>query len=267
MRQSPVPGPDADAWAAGEAADLSGKVVIVTGATRGLGRAMAIGFAAARATVVVTSRRLKACEELASLIREAGREAAARACHVGDWQATGELVEDAYDHFGQVDVLVNNAGIAPRYSSVANIDEAHLDKVLAVNLKGPFRLTALVGTRMAASGTGGSIIQISSTAARRPTMDVAPYAATKAGLEALTAAFADAFGPDVRVNCIQCGIFHTGATARWSHSEEFAATAGRETALRRAGHPAEVVGTALYLASDASSFTTGAVVRVDGGRA
>ncbi len=246
--------------------NLSGKVTLVTGATGGLGRAMALGFADAGADVVVVSRKLEACERVAAEVADRGRAALPYACHVGEWDALERLVDAAYDRFGHVDVLVNSAGIAPRYRSLVAVDEDLYDKVLDVNLKGPFRLSALVGDRMSA-GAGGSIVQISSYAVRRPTMDVAVYAAAKAGLHALTAAFADAYGPKVRVNCIQCGVFHTGATAAWSRSEAFEAQARRDTALRRAAEPHEIVGTALYLASDASSFTTGAVIRVDGGAA
>ncbi|MGH9089304.1 MAG: SDR family NAD(P)-dependent oxidoreductase [Acidimicrobiales bacterium] len=245
--------------------DLSGKVALVTGATRGLGRTIALGFAASGAEVVVVSRKLAACEELTAVIEGGGGTAFPYACHMGDWDAIEGLVEASYDRFGRIDVLVNNAGIAPRYSSLVAVDEDLYDKVLDVNLKGPFRLSTLVGARMAASG-GGSIIQTSSSAARRPTMDVAPYAAAKAGLEALTAALAEAYGPRVRVNCIQCGVFHTDATAVWSRTADFEASARRDTALGRAAEPGEIVGTVLYLASDASSFTTGAVLRVDGGR-
>lgn len=250
--------------AAGWGVCLADKVALVTGATSGLGRAMALGFADAGADVVVVGRKQDACEQVAAEVAQRGRAVLAYACHVGDWDALKRLADVAYERFGRVDVLVNSAGIAPRYSSLVDIDEALYDKVLDVNLKGPFRLSALIGDRMAA-GAGGSIVQISSYAVRRPTMDVAVYAAAKAGLHALTAALADAYGPKVRVNCIQCGVFHTRATAAWSRSEAFKAQADRDTALRRAAEPDEIVGTALYLAGDASSFTTGAVIRVDGG--
>jgi NAD(P)-dependent dehydrogenase (short-subunit alcohol dehydrogenase family) len=169
----------------------------------------------------------------------------------------------AHAGMGRVDVLVNNAGMSPLYPSVDAVGEALWDKVIGVNLKGPFHLTALVGTRMAA-GAGGSIINVSSIAAERPTPDVIPYAAAKAGLNAMTRGFAFAFGPRVRVNCIQAGPFLTDISKAWD-LPSFQKRAEATMALRRGGNPDEVVGAALYFASDASSFTTGAVLRVDGG--
>jgi NAD(P)-dependent dehydrogenase (short-subunit alcohol dehydrogenase family) len=164
-----------------------------------------------------------------------------------------------------VDILVNNAGMSPLYPSVDAISEELWDKVLDVNLKGPFRLTALVGSRMA-RGDGGSIINISSGAAKRPTPDVIPYAAAKAGLEAMTVGFAQAFGPKVRVNAIQAGPFFTDISKAWD-MDAFERRAKSTIALRRGGEPEEIVGAAVYLASRASSFTTGAVLAVDGGTA
>jgi NAD(P)-dependent dehydrogenase (short-subunit alcohol dehydrogenase family) len=135
--------------------------------------------------------------------------------------------------------------------------------VIAVNLKGPFRLTALAGRRMAESGTGGSIINISSGAAVHPQPHMLPYAAAKAGLNAITAGFAQAYGPAVRVNCIMAGPFLTDISKSWD-MDEFRRSA-RGHALQRAGEPDEIIGAALYFASDASSYTTGAVLAVDGG--
>jgi len=243
--------------------DLSGKVALVTGGSRGLGHEMALAFARAGADVVVASRKAEACASTAREVEALGRKALAHACHVGDWQALDALVDAAYARFGKVDVLVNNAGMSPLYPSLAEVSEALWDKVLAVNLKGPFRLTANVGTRMAA-GDGGSIINVSSIAAIRPTPTETPYAAAKAGLNALTEAFAHAFGPKVRVNCIMAGPFLTDIAKAWDPKMKQYMEA--TSALRRAGEPGEIVGTALYFASAASSFTTGAILRVDGGR-
>lgn len=243
--------------------DLSGKVALVTGGSRGLGHAMALAFARAGADVVIASRKADACASTAREVEALGRSALAHACHVGDWHALDALVDAAYARFGKVDVLVNNAGMSPLYPSLAEVSEALWDKVLAVNLKGPFRLTANVGTRMAA-GDGGSIVNVSSIAAIRPTPTETPYAAAKAGLNALTEAFAHAFGPKVRVNCIMAGPFLTDIAKAWDPKMKQYMEA--TSALRRAGEPGEIVGTALYFASAASSFTTGAILRVDGGR-
>lgn len=142
--------------------------------------------------------------------------------------------------------------------------ESLFDKVIAVNFKAPFRLSALVGSRMTEEG-GGSIINISSIGSIRPTPLFAPYAGAKAALNAITVAYAHEYGPAVRVNCIICGTFNTDVSAGWIHSEEFKARAREQFAMQRGAEPEEVVSTALYLASDTSSYTTGAVIRVDGG--
>jgi NAD(P)-dependent dehydrogenase (short-subunit alcohol dehydrogenase family) len=242
--------------------DLSGRVALITGGTRGLGRAIIHTLALAGADVVVASRKQEACDEAAEEVRGLGRRAFAQACHVGRWQEIDALVEAAYDAFGRVDILVNNAGIAPQYPDPQSVTEELWDKVLAVNLKGPFRLTALIGARMAA-GDGGSIVNISSIGSVRPTHDILPYAAAKAGLNALTIGFADAFGPKVRVNAVMPGPFLTDISRDWNH-EAFAERA-RTFPLRRAGMPDELASAILYFASDASSFTTGSVLAVDGG--
>ena len=244
--------------------DLTDRVAVVTGGSRGLGREMVLGFARAGADVVNASRKVQSCQALARQVEaETGRRALAHACHVGRWQDLDRLADAAYQTFGKVDVLVNNAGMSPLYDQVVNVTEDLYDKVLAVNLKGPFRLTALVGTRMAA-GAGGSIINVSSVGSIRPYGDIVPYAAAKAGLNAMTVAFAHAFGPKVRVNCIMPGTFVTDINRGWDW-KEFDAKHAARFALRRAGEAAEIVGAALYLASDASSYTTGTILKVDGG--
>lgn len=242
---------------------LEGKVALITGGSRGLGREMALAFAEAGADVVITSRKIASCDAVAAQVASIGRRALPYACHVADWAALDGLVDAAYARFGRVDVLVNNAGMSPLYPSLDQVNEELWDKVLGVNLKGPFRLSALIGTRMAA-GAGGSIVNVSSIAAIRPTPVETPYAAAKAGLNALTIAFAHAFGPKVRVNCIMAGPFLTDISKSWPPAA--LASIEATSALRRAGEPREVIGAALYFASEASSFTTGAVLQVDGGR-
>jgi NAD(P)-dependent dehydrogenase (short-subunit alcohol dehydrogenase family) len=244
---------------------LLGKVALVTGGSRGLGREMVLAFAEAGASVVIASRKLDACEALA---REVGTRfdvaALAVAANVSNWDDCDTLAAAAYDRFGRVDVLVNNAGMSPLYPSVDQVSEALFDKVVGVNLKGPFRLTSLVGTRMAA-GDGGSIINISSVEAERPEATALPYAAAKAGLEALTLGFARAFGPKVRVNSIRCGMFRTDISKAWGDPAAIDKLAGQRIALRRVGEPPEIVGAALYLATEASAYCTGATIQLDGG--
>lgn len=244
--------------------DLTGRVALVTGGSRGLGRAMVAGFAQAGADVVIASRNGASCADYAREISETtGREALGVAAHVGHWAELDDLVEVSYQRFGRVDILVNNAGMSPVYDRVTDITEELFDKVVGVNLKGPFRLAVLVGTRMA-EGSGGSIINITSMAAARPRADVLPYAAAKAGLNAVTVGLAHALGPKVRCNAIMAGTFLTDVSRSWD-ATAFEARAQR-FALRRGGQPSEVVGAALYLASGAASYTTGSILTVDGGQ-
>lgn len=243
--------------------DLTGKVALVTGGSRGLGREMVLAFASCGADVIIASRKLESCEALAREVEEStGRKAFPVACHVGEWSQVENLATVAYERFGHVDVLVNNAGMSPLYDRLVNVTESLYDKVLDVNLKGPFRLTALVGTKMA-EGDGGSIIMVSSTGAVHPRADIIPYAAAKAGLNAMTVGFAHAFAPKVRVNCIMPGPFLTDISHAWD-LDAFNARAKSTIFLQRGGQPNEIVGAALYFASNASSFTTGAILPVAG---
>ncbi|MCK8674892.1 SDR family oxidoreductase [Rhodococcus sp. HM1] len=243
---------------------LEGKVALVTGGSRGLGREMVLAFANAGADTVIVSRKVDSCEKLAAEVAETtGRKALPLAFHVGDWDAHEPLVERIYDEFGHLDILVNNAGMAPLYPSLDQVTEELFDKVIGVNLKGAFRLTSLVGPRMAA-GSGGSIINISSIASERPMTTDLPYAAAKAGLNTLTKGFAQAYGPNVRVNTIMAGAFLTDISKAWDM--ESADELFRGMPLQRAGNPDEIVGAALYLAGPGSTYTTGAVIPVDGGR-
>ena len=242
--------------------DLTGKVALITGGSRGLGRQMALAFAERGADIAVVSRKLDKCEETAAEIEALGRKALPLACHVGKWGEIDGMVDAVYEHFGKVDILVNNAGLSPLYPSLEEVSEDLFDKVVALNLKGPFRLMAVVGKRMA-DGDGGNIINISSTASIAPSPHSQPYGAAKAGLNAITGTFAHAYGPKVRANCIMAGPFLTDISKAWD-MDAFNQRAER-MALKRGGEPDEIVGAALYFASGASSFTTGAVLQVDGG--
>ncbi len=242
--------------------DFTGKAVLVTGGSRGLGAAMCRAYAKHGADIVISSRKQDNCELLAQEIeKETGRRPLPFAAHAGQWSDLERLADAAYRHFGRVDILINNAGMSPLASSSVNTPETLFDKVVDVNFKGPFRLTALIGSRMAA-GDGGAIVNISSIGAIRPQPAYGPYAGAKAALNAVTEAFAHEYAPKVRVNAIMPGSFRTDLAKNWDAEKEAKTLA----ALGRFGEPDEIVGTAMYLTSDASSFTTGADIRVDGGR-
>lgn len=239
--------------------DFTGKVVMVTGGSRGLGRAMVLGFAERGADIVIASRKAEACEAVASEVRALGRRALVVPTHVGEWDQLQQLADRAYDEFGHVDVLVNNAGMSPLAPSLAEVSEELFDKVMSVNLKGPFRLATLIGSRMC-EGDGGAIINISSIGALQPSPYYGPYSGAKAGLNAISTALAMEYAPKVRVNVISPGGFLTDVAGDWA--EDGTALSG--VMMGRFGKPDEIVTTALYLASDHSGFTSGANIRVDG---
>jgi len=239
--------------------DLSGKVALVTGGSRGLGLQMIRAFAEHGADVIIVSRKLDACEAVAEEVRALGRRALALSAHVGKWDEIDRMIEAAYAQFGRIDILVNNAGMSPRMPS-HEVTEALFDSVLNLNFKGPFRLASQVAKRMD-DGDGGVIINVSSSGALMPLPAVVPYSGAKAALNAMTVSFAREYGPKVRVNTLSAGPFLTDIAKAWSPEARERA----DNALGRPGRPEEVVTTALYLASPASSFTTGAVIRVDGG--
>jgi NAD(P)-dependent dehydrogenase (short-subunit alcohol dehydrogenase family) len=244
--------------------EFADKVVVITGGSRGMGREMALAFGAEGAHVVVASRKLPDCEVVAKQVEALrDRRALAVACNVSNWSQCDELVDTVHREFGRVDVLVNNAGLSPLYDSVGEITEAYFDKVIGVNLKGPFRLAAAIGTRMAEQG-GGSIVNITSIEGIRPEPNAIPYAAAKAALNNLTEGLAQTFGPaGVRVNAIQCGPFVTDIASAWT--DEMREQFDSQSALRRCGNPDEITGAALYFAGSRSAFCTGAILRLDGG--
>jgi NAD(P)-dependent dehydrogenase (short-subunit alcohol dehydrogenase family) len=185
------------------------------------------------------------------------------ACHVGDWDQCRDLVQAAVSEFGRIDVLVNNAGIAPVPPSLLGVTDDLFDKTVAVNLKGPLRLTALAAEHMP---PGGSVINISSKASLHPSPFTVVYAAAKAGLNALTKASAQELGGrGIRVNAIVCGTFHTDSFHQSAPTEEMQTAMASRVALGRIASPEEIVGTALYLAGDASSYLTGELIVLDGG--
>ncbi|WP_242124181.1 SDR family oxidoreductase [Sphingobium sp. Sx8-8] len=239
--------------------DLTGKVALVTGGSRGLGLEMVRAFAAHGADVIIASRKLENCEAVAQEVRAMGRRAMAHAAHVGRWDEIDGLIEAAYAEFGRVDILVNNAGMSPRMPS-HEVTEALYDSVFNLNIKGPFRLASQIGKRMF-DGDGGAIINVSSTAGVMPIPEVVPYGCAKAALNSLSLSLAHEYGPKVRVNTLSAGPFLTDIAKAWDPRRREKA----RNALGRPGQPHEVVTSALYLASPASSYVTGTLLRVDGG--
>jgi len=221
-----------------------------------------MAFSRCGANVVIASRKEENCTALAQHITETtGVEALPVACHVGQWDQCDELFSKVYRHFGKCDVLINNAGMSPLYKSLPDVSQDLFDKVVNVNLRGPFRLSALFGQQMFDDGKG-SIINVSSIAAAQPSPHEVPYGAAKAGLHSLTKSFSRAYAPHVRVNCIMPGPFLTDISEAWSDTT---LESLKKLPLGRGGEPDEIVGAALYFASEASSFTTGAVLKIDGG--
>jgi NAD(P)-dependent dehydrogenase (short-subunit alcohol dehydrogenase family) len=246
-----------------ELLDLGGKVALVTGGSRGIGRVVAEALANAGADVVVASRKLDNCETAAREITEAtGRRALPVACHVGRWEECDHLIETVYGQFGHCDILVNNAGMSPAYDGLSSISEELYDKVHATNARGPFRLSVLTGERMAAAD-GGSIINISSIGSQRPNTIDLPYGMAKAALNALTLGLAGAWAPKVRVNLVLPSACETDMNKGWP--AETKARVAESNPMGRLARPEDVAGACVFLASDAASYVNGAQLAVDGG--
>jgi NAD(P)-dependent dehydrogenase (short-subunit alcohol dehydrogenase family) len=246
---------------------LDGRVAVVTGSTKGIGKAMARGLAEAGARVVVSSRKQRLCDEVARELREeTGATVEGIACHVGEWDAIPAFVEAVRERLGGIHVLVNNAGINPARVNVQHMTLEFWRKLFSVNLEGPLRLSQLVAPVMRDLG-GGSIVNIATMAAYSGGSNVCAYGASKAALVNLTKSMAQEFAPwNVRVNVLSPGPFLTemvegGERTALGFKERIA----EGTMLRRVADPGEIVGPVLYLASDASSFVTGDDISVSGG--
>jgi NAD(P)-dependent dehydrogenase (short-subunit alcohol dehydrogenase family) len=239
--------------------DLTGKVALVTGGSRGLGYQIVRAFADHGADVIVASRKLDNCEKVAEEVRSRGRRSLALSVHAARWDSIDALVEASYAEFGRVDVLVNNAGMSPPMAS-HDVTEELFDSVVGLNFKGPFRLASQVAKRMH-DADGGAIINVSSSGSLMPLPKVVPYGCAKAALNAMTRSLAAEYGPNVRVNTLCPGPFLTDISKAWTAEQRQTSS----NALGRPGEPTEIVTAALFLASPASSFTNGTLVRVDGG--
>jgi NAD(P)-dependent dehydrogenase (short-subunit alcohol dehydrogenase family) len=247
--------------------DLTGKVAVVTGSTKGIGRAMVEGLAASGAAVVVSSRKQELCDEVANEIASAtGSEALGLACHVGEWDAIPGFVDGVLERFGRIDVLVNNAGINPARIGPADMTLEYWRKLFAVNLEGPLRMSQCVVPTMREQG-GGSIVNIATMAAYSGGASICAYGASKAALVNLTKSQAQEWAVwNVRVNVLAPGPFESEMTEGGERTAPgFKQLIADGTLMKRVADPAEIVGPVLYLASDASSFVTGDEISVSGG--
>ena len=244
---------------------LQGKAAIVTGASKGIGRAIAIAFAQAGARVTVSSRSLDSVEQVAREIREAGGEALAVEAHMGQAAQVEALVARSLEQWGRIDIAVNNAATNPHFGPLLTADEGQFDKILDVNLKGYFRLCQEVVPAMRHRG-GGKIINITSVAGLRPDTFMGVYSISKAGVIMLTKVLARELGEDnIQVNAIAPGFVKTKFSRAIWENEDIVSNLEKVTPLKRIGLPEDIAGAALYLASDASNWVTGTVLVVDGG--
>ncbi len=250
---------------------LQGKVAIVTGGGRGIGKAVAQGFAKAGAKVAITSRKINDLEAAAAEIRTFGGEALPVQAHLAKAEEINRMVGTVLGKFGRVDILVNNAGTSPAMGSVLDSDERLWDTVINLNLKGLYYTSQAVARVMKKQG-GGRIINVASIDGFKPEPGVSIYSISKAGVRMVTQAFAAELAPyNIRVNAIAPGPISTKMLdSHWLHlppeeAKKAKEALGKLTPLGRVGEPEEIAGAAIYLASDASSYTTGAEIVIDGG--
>lgn len=245
--------------------DLSGKIALITGSTKGIGLAIAQEMAKAGAKVVISSRKEEACEKVAEQIRGDGGEAVAIPCNINYKDQLQNLVDQTVSHFGQIDVLVCNAALNPHYGPSQEIPDDAFQKIMDTNIGQVHRLCQMVIPQMAERGDG-SVIIVSSVGGLKGTDVLGAYAISKAADMQIARNLAVEWGPkNIRVNCIAPGLIKTDfARALWENPETYKRTVAHYP-LRRIGEPKEIAGTAIYLASAAGSFITGQTIVVDGG--
>ena len=245
--------------------DLTGKVAIVTGASKGIGESIARGMAEFGAKVVISSRNQDAVDAVATTFQEDGLEATGIACHVGETEQLQQLVDKTMEKYGRIDIIVNNAATNPVYAPIDKVESSAFDKIMSVNVKSPFAFANMVYPIMKKQGNG-SIIHISSVAGKRPDDKLGIYSVSKAALIMLTQSQAKEWGQDgIRVNAICPGLIQTKFSAALWQNEKILKNVENHLPLRRMAQPDEMAGFALFLASDASSYCTGGVFEADGG--
>lgn len=245
--------------------DLSGKIALVTGASRGIGESIARLLAQYGAHVIVSSRKIDGCEAVASSIREAGGKATAMACHVGEMDQISATFDSIKRDFGRLDILVNNAAANPYFGHILDTDLGAYNKTVDVNIRGYFFMSVEAGKMMKEQG-GGVILNTASVNGVTPGVKQGIYSITKAAVISMTKAFAKECGNlNIRVNALLPGLTDTKFASALTTNDEILQHALKVIPLGRVAHPDEMAGTVLYLVSDASSYTTGTTVIVDGG--
>lgn len=245
---------------------LDGRVALVTGGSRGIGRSIAIALAEAGANVAVAARKLESLEESVAAVNATGQKGIAVPTNVRDTDALQNLVDETKKQLGRVDILVNNAATNPVFGPIANVDERAWDTVMNTNVRSAFFLSKMVREAIKEHGEGGAIINVSSTGGFRASGGLGAYSVSKAAIIMLTQVCAKEWGVDgIRVNCIAPGLIKTEfSRALWDNEERLKGSMA-QSPLRRIGEPDEMAGAVVYFASDASSFTTGQTLILDGG--
>jgi NAD(P)-dependent dehydrogenase (short-subunit alcohol dehydrogenase family) len=245
--------------------DLTGKIALVTGASRGIGESIARLLASKGAHVIVSSRKIEACQAVADSIVADGGKASAIACHVGEMAQIDEAFAQIKEQFGRLDILVNNAAANPYFGHILDTDLAAYSKTVDVNIRGYFFMSIAAGNMMKEQG-GGVILNTASVNAISPGDMQGIYSITKAAVLSMTKAFAKECGKlNIRVNALLPGLTDTKFASALTSNDNILKTALKVIPLGRVAHPDEMAGTVLYLVSDASSYTTGTSVIVDGG--
>jgi len=246
--------------------DFRGKCVLVTGGSRGIGREIALQFAHAGARVIVSSRKIDSLNRVVDEIRGFGGEAVAIAANMGKMDEVNRLIEEAYKVYDRIDILVNNAATNPIFGPILNTEERAWDKIMDVNLKGPFFLAINIARRMIDDNKGGSIINIASTAGLRSWPGLGVYGISKGAVVQMTRQMAREWaGANIRVNCVAPGLIYTDFSRVLIEDEALRSEALKNVSMNRYGNVSEIAGLVLFLASDAASYITGQIIVADGG--